>query len=352
MSMLRHILAVVFVALFAASPRGQAAPSAQPTVATKPATAIERPLLWRIELPMPSYLFGTIHLPDDRVTDLPPVVTEAIGSCGALFTEIPMDMDKLMAAAQAAMLPKGTKLVDQVGEELYARMKAYVEGRGQKMTVLDRMKPWAGTTQLMVIDMMAQMATKQPLDMKLYAGAKKAGKKVGGLETVESQLAVFEVLSLEEQRNMLKATLGELEKQVAEGKSPVEELIQLYLRGDEAALDKRMNEYPLGDEALSAKIKDRLLANRNGDMVDRMVEELQCHPDRGAFFAVGAAHYGGELGIVKLLRDRGYRITRLELSPTPEVSGNEAEAIDGEIARREKEIELLRARRGKLVGTR
>ena len=326
----------------------QAAPVAQPQVAVKPATAIERPLLWRIELPTPSYLYGTIHLPDDRVTSLPQVVTEAIGSCGALFTEIPMDMDKLMGAAQAAMLPKGTRLVDQVGEELYARMKAYVEGRGAKMTALDRMKPWAGTTQLMAIDMMAQMATKQPLDMKLYAGAKKAGKTVGGLETVESQLAVFETLSVEEQRNMLTATLGELEKQVAEGKSPVEELIQLYLRGDEAALDKRMNEYPLGDEALSAKIKDRLLANRNGDMVDRMVEELQRHPERGAFFAVGAAHYGGELGIVKLLRDRGYRITRLELSPTAEVSGNEAQAIDGEIARREKEIESLRARRGKL----
>ena len=85
----------------------QAAPVAQPQVAVKPATAIERPLLWRIELPTPSYLYGTIHLPDDRVTSLPQVVTEAIGSCGALFTEIPMDMDKLIAAAQAAMLPKG-----------------------------------------------------------------------------------------------------------------------------------------------------------------------------------------------------------------------------------------------------
>ena len=348
MKLLRRLSAAFAAVLFATALPCQTAPVATPQVAAKAATAIERPLLWRIELPTPSYLYGTIHLPDDRVTSLPPVVTEAIGSCGALFTEIPMDMDKLMAAAQGAMLPKGVKLADQVGEELYARMKAYVESRGAKMAAFDRMKPWVATTQLMVVDMMSQMATKQPLDMKLYAGAKKAGKAVGGLETVESQLAVFEDLTIEEQCNMLAATLGDLEKQVTEGKSPVEELVQLYLRGDETALDKRMNEYPLGDEQLSAKIKDRLLANRNGGMVDRIVEELQRHPDRGAFFAVGAAHYGGELGVVKLLRDRGYRITRLELTPTAEVSGNEAQAIDGEMTRREKEIESLRARRSKL----
>ena len=30
-----------------------------------PLTQIEKPLLWRIELPTPSYLYGTIHLPDD-----------------------------------------------------------------------------------------------------------------------------------------------------------------------------------------------------------------------------------------------------------------------------------------------
>ena len=47
-------------------------PAAAPAVAVP--TQVERPLLWRIELAPPSYLFGTIHLPDERVTKLPPVV--------------------------------------------------------------------------------------------------------------------------------------------------------------------------------------------------------------------------------------------------------------------------------------
>lgn len=349
MKLLRRLSATIASFFLAASPPCQVAPATPPPPATKPATAIEQPLLWRIELPTPSFLYGTIHVPDERVTTLPPVVTAAIGECGALFTEIPMELDKMMGAAKSAMLPKGTSLKDQIGDELYGRTKTYVESRGAKMAMFDRVKPWVATTQLMIVDMLPKMATMQPLDMKLYADAKKAGKTVGGLETVESQMAVFEDLSIDEQRSMLAATLDELEKEAAEGKSPTEELLQLYLRGDEQALDKKVNEYPLGDEKLSDKLKDRLLANRNGGMVDRIVAELQSHRDRGTFFAVGAAHYGGDLGIVKLLRDRGYRVTRIELQPSRAAASAEAAAIDGEITRREQEIEALRARRGKLV---
>ncbi|MEZ6036063.1 MAG: TraB/GumN family protein [Planctomycetota bacterium] len=314
-----------------------------------PLTQIEKPLLWRIELPTPSYLYGTIHLPDERVTTLPAVVTEAIDSCGALYTEIPMELDKMMAAAKGAMQPAGSSLADEIGAELYARTKAYVESRGAKMQMFDRVRPWVAATQLTVVDIMPQLARQQPLDMQLYAKAKKAGKTVGGLETVESQLAVFDDLTLEEQCSMLTATLDQLEKQAAEGKNPTEELLQTYLRGDEAGLDKVINEAPLGDDELHDKLEQRLLANRNGGMVDRIVEELQKHPGRGAFFAVGAAHHVGEQGVVALLIERGYRVTRVELKPGGAAARTEADAIDAEIARRTAEIEALKARRAKLL---
>lgn len=349
MKLLRRLSAILAAFLLAISLPCQVVPATPPAVATKPAVAIEQPLLWRIELPTPSYLYGTIHLPDERVTTLPKVVTEAIDSCGALFTEVPMELDKMMGVAQAAMLPNGTKLVDLIGEELYERMETYVESRGQRMVMFDRVKPWVATTQLMVVDMLKKMATEQPLDLKLYTDAKKAGKITGGLETVESQLAVFADLDLEEQRSMLIATLSQLEKEAAKGKNPTEELLLVYLRGDEAALDKMVNDYPLGDAELSEKLKTRLLGGRNVGMVDRIVEQLQRHPERGSFFAVGAAHYGGELGIVKLLRDRGYRVTRLELDPREGAQKVEAEAIEGEITRRQQEIEALRARRAKFL---
>lgn len=351
MKFLRRLTATVASFFLAAVSPCQVAPATPPqgAVTTAPAKAIERPLLWRIELPTPSYLYGTIHLPDERVTTLPDVVTAAIDGSGALFTEIPMEMDKMMAAAKAAMLPKGTTLRDELGDELYGRVKAYVESRGGKMAMFDPVRPWVATTQLMIVDMLPKMATRRPLDLQLYADAKKAGKTVGGLETVESQMAVFEDLSHEEQVKMLESTLGKLEQDAAAGKSSTEELLQLYLKGDEAAIDTYINEYPLGDEKLQAKLEERLLANRNGGMVDRIVEQLQRFPDRSSFFAVGAAHYGGKEGVLAKLAERGYRVTRIELDSKGLDARREADAIDAEIARRTQEIEALRTRRGKLL---
>ena len=43
-------------------------------------SAVEQraPLLWKIDGPQTHYLFGTIHLPDPRVTTLAAPVTEAL----------------------------------------------------------------------------------------------------------------------------------------------------------------------------------------------------------------------------------------------------------------------------------
>ena len=44
----------------------------------------ENPYLWRIEGETPSYLFGTIHLPDPRVTTFHPEVVKAIRGADAI----------------------------------------------------------------------------------------------------------------------------------------------------------------------------------------------------------------------------------------------------------------------------
>ena len=49
------------------------------------------PFLWMIDLDPPSFLLGTIHLPDERVLDLPPVVREAFDASEVVYTEITLD---------------------------------------------------------------------------------------------------------------------------------------------------------------------------------------------------------------------------------------------------------------------
>lgn len=342
------VLLFAFLATFAPRQlRAQTPPVAVPTAPAAAATGVERALLWRIEGPTPHYLFGTIHLPDDRVTKLVPAVRAAVDGCDALFTELPMELGEMMKMQSRTLLPKGQTLADVLGPELYARVAAYVASKGMKTAAIDRMQPWAASMQLPMLDQMAKM-TKMPLDMQLYEGARKAKKVVGGLETFDEQLGIFADLSTEEQRSLVASTLDDLEEDAREGKDTIENLLQVYLRGDEQAIDKELNEFKIGDAALRAKLLPRLLGDRNLRMADRIVKHLQEQPGRSHLFAVGAAHYVGETGLLQLLTARGYRLTRLDLTDPAAMLARDQAALDAEIARRTDELEQLRARRERL----
>src|SRR5215471_3003993 len=104
--------------------RGQA-PAIQPT---------QNPLLWRIEGPVPSYLYGTIHIPDQRVLALPAVVKKAIAASDAVYTEIPFDSNSLQTAAGAGQLPESQDLRTIVGAEVFERfVRVFAAGLGNNI---------------------------------------------------------------------------------------------------------------------------------------------------------------------------------------------------------------------------
>jgi TraB/PrgY/gumN family/tRNA-splicing ligase RtcB len=158
-----------------------------------------RPLLWRIDAKdggKPSYVFGTIHLPDARLDVMPPGLDQALASADAVYTEIPMDAGTQLGMAPKLMLPKGKTLKATLPNDLYAKVEAMFAAKGLPFAPFDTMKPWVVSTQLLLLDKMMLMLTKKPLDAVVYARAQSEGKKVGGLETVDEQLGVFDGLSL------------------------------------------------------------------------------------------------------------------------------------------------------------
>lgn len=316
-----------------------------PKAAAEAQAAVERPLLWRIELPTPSYLFGTIHLPDERVTELTPVVAETMERCDALYTELPMDMALLLKQAGRMQLAEGESLKGLLGDELYGEVAAFAQQKGVSMALLDRLQPWAVGAQLGMLDRLKEMASKQALDMQIYQRAKRAGKTVGGLETVDEQIAVFADMTVAEQRTYVRDALANVKSEEAAGRNPTEELLKLYLKGDEAAIEQKVMEFPLTDAKLKKRLMKRLVDDRNVAMADRIVRKLQEQPEAVQVFAVGAAHYPGKMGVLELLRQRGYRLTRIELAVDDAARAAEAAAVDAVIADRERELQRLRARR-------
>jgi uncharacterized protein YbaP (TraB family) len=308
----------------AATPAQKSPLAAAAAAASRPAVAsvIKNPFLWRIEGPVPSYLYGTIHVPDAQVTNLPPAVEQAFKSSAAVFTEIPMDAALQISMMGKMMLPGDQSLGDVLGPELFARLSDTIRRSlpkdspgplGAAMSaMLGRMKPWAAMMQLTMIEFLPDMmAGNKALDTMLFDRAKSDGKETGGLETIDEQLAVFEVMTTEEQVKMLKLTLDSMDEAHKAGRSASRELIDGYLSGDLDKLAAMSNDSMKGEEELQKKFMARALDGRNLVMVDRLLAKRAERPGKICFFAVGTLHYAGEEGIVALLQKKGLKVTRI-----------------------------------------
>ncbi|HUU04208.1 MAG TPA: TraB/GumN family protein [Myxococcota bacterium] len=270
-----------------------------------------RPLLWKIEGAKTSYLFGTIHVPDERVLKLNPSVRAALDGADAVFTELPMDMGTQMKIAMKSMLPEGKTLKDVLPKDLYAKIDKLFASKGLPMMMLGRFKIWAIAVQVTLLDHLMEFASKQPLDQYIYKQAGDAGKQVGGLETTAEQLAVFDSLSQKEQVKMLRDALDERDKYKAKGVDFIKVLIDIYLRGDEKELLNKITEEYDPTDPLDRKMMKLLFTDRNTRMTERIAAKLKASPEKSQFFAIGSGHLPGPEGIVSRLQKAGFKVTRI-----------------------------------------
>ena len=270
------------------------------------------PFLWKIEGQSPSYLFGTIHLPDKRVTRLPAPVERAFQSSDAVFTEVPLDAASMTGQIASMMLPGQQTLSHILPADLLERSEKALQDVNPALTLqpLQRFKVWALATMLTVLDQQLKNPGQLPLDARLYQRAESENKTLGSLETPQEQMDIFDSMRQDEQVKMLRDTLDFIDDAKARGQSVSEEMIQWYLKGDIQAFGEFLMSY-VTEDAFYDALFERLLHDRNRLMADRIASEIAQHPGRGHFFAVGAGHFWGETAIQRLLRAKGLKVERV-----------------------------------------
>jgi uncharacterized protein YbaP (TraB family) len=289
------------------------APSANASAPTAPATpAWQRPLLFRIgAAPKPWYVFGTIHVPDGRLDTFPPELEVALRESDAVYTEIPMDDATQAALAPRLMLPEGQSLSTLLPPKLYQRVSDAFSSHGIPMAPFDRMKPWAVSVQVAVLDKLFVLALKKPLDAVVYERARSAGKTVGGLETPEEQLALFDELKPNEQIALLEQAVDFRDKARTEKRDALGELLDAYVAGKEEDLLRLVKEDYDPKDPVSVKLMKRVFTDRNRSLTERMLARVAAEPDKVQFFAVGSGHLVGDDGVVERLRKQGLKAARV-----------------------------------------
>ena len=279
-----------------------------------------KPLLWKIEgkgLSKPSYLFGTIHLGSGPLAKLHPAAEAAFEQSDVLYTEIPFDQKTQLGATRLLLRNDQKTLVQSIGEKLKNRLDKELAAINPQLDSepFQSLKTWAVAATLPMLK--AQIGGEQAMDGTLWQRAEAEEKKTDSIETVESQLGVFDAFNEEEQIIMLSETLKMMKEDRLAKKDSMQELIDAYVTGDlqslQKTLDKSLDEMRKGEhKELGERFYKKLLTDRDASMAEVIVKKLANSPGDCHFFAAGAAHFAGDKSIRAHLEKAGYKITRIE----------------------------------------
>jgi uncharacterized protein len=274
--------------------------------------------LWKIEKPgmKSSWLFGTMHATDKRVTALSERAQAAFDAADIVVIETTEVLDQakaataLLARPDLMMFTDATTLTSLVDPKDMPALEKGLTERGLALAAINKMKPWMVSSMLAIpaCETLRIQAGSLLLDVKLGKDAQKAGKQLGGLETIVEQFDAMASLPMKMHIEGLveAASMGAMTSDVRET------MIDLYVNGEIGKIMPLVkNIAPAGVSASgsSGEFEEAMIFSRNITMAKRAKEFLI---KGNAFIAVGAMHLPSEKGLVELLRKDGYSLTPLE----------------------------------------
>ncbi len=283
-------------------------------------TKEENSLLWEISgngLEESSYLYGTIHIigsDDFFLTD--PTVTSFNKSKKIVFEINMEEMSNpliMFSLLKNMTMPDGITLKTLLEPEDYkfVHQKFAELGLPPFITgMFDKVKPMF-LTAFASGDMdptSMQSGAMKSYEMEFMQMAQNLELEMGGLETIEFQMSIFDSIPYPEQAKMLLESM----RAEGEGMDELDVMVELYKNQDLIGMGELFN----SESAGLGEWDDILLNKRNHNWIPLMENMM---PEKPTFFAVGAGHLVGEQGVVALLRKEGYT-----LKPLREVNLNKS----------------------------
>ena len=275
------------------------------TLATCSLTANAQ-LLWKISgngLERPSYVFGTHHMASEAICDSIRGFEDAFASVeqviGEVETELMNDPATTTRMMPYMMMPEGVKLTSLFTPKEVILINGFIKPRlGFTLKDLNAMKPAFLSNMInlaLSTEHFPEFENQEAIDSYLQTRAKKYGKRVGGLETVEFQMDMLFNEDLETQAD----DLVDLVKNGDKAMKATGKLAQIYMTQDMKKINRFMHK-----SSDKEGIK-KLLDDRNMNWIVQMKVIM---PETPTMFVVGAGHLPGKNGVLKLLENEGYTV--------------------------------------------
>jgi len=289
------------------APLGCAGVGREPAETAAPAAT---PLLWHARAPGAGdlYLLGSVHLRAVDAQALGPEIQQAYADANELVVEVDVShvtpADGKASTERYAMLPPQLTLEALISPETRELLARYVKARDLPADQIQRYKPWF-IAQLVLMTELRSSGYDAALGVdRAFIDQASGEKSIVGLETLASQFAMLDGLSLALQELMLKDTLLRIDE--LEGNT--RKLMQAWSEGDEAELERQIFE-PLEEAPELEPYYDALIWQRNASMAARLVE--LAGDGRTRFVVLGAGHMVGAKGIPARLAEQGFVVERV-----------------------------------------
>ena len=269
------------------------------------------PAIWRVsDADNSLYLLGSFHALNAGDYPLSAAVDAAYADAEALVFELPPEQmlspELAETLRKAGTLAPGSSLWTQLPEAERKALADWLKANPQiPPALLVQSEPWYAALVIAQIGMHKRgLSPDKGLDVHFMALADADRKPVSGLEQAAQQIALFDGMPAEAQRQLLLESLAPEQDADAELRA----LHQAWKRGDVPAMEQGMlaefaGRYP--------ELNRRMNIDRNQAWLPALKAMLDNEDRDDVLVVVGAMHLLGTDGLVQLLQAQGYRVERL-----------------------------------------
>ena len=260
----------------------------------------ESGLLWRIEHPsgQTSVLFGTMHFVDDEVINVFELVKEYLAGASSINVEyVPKPED--VPVIEKVILKTDIHIKDRLGENDYIKFLSFIKNNNIPLDKVEYASP--SYLHTLIID--PKSMTELPMDARIMAYAAEHNIELNSLENINECLKIITSQDNTYYLSEIKSIINDTHKILSYQKQSK----SLYLEENLTGINNFIKTQT-SNRDLAKTFFDQAITHRNQTMIKTLSNVIE---KGNAFIAVGAGHLGGEEGLLNLLMQSGYKVSRI-----------------------------------------
>ncbi|MFQ3323501.1 MAG: hypothetical protein ACI90U_001324 [Pseudomonadales bacterium] len=276
------------------------------------AIAAKKAMLWELNKDDSTiYLLGSVHVWKENLYPLYDSINKAYERSNTLTVEVNLNVLRQNEVEdlirKEGFYPAGISILDYLSIEQARALEKKLKKLKLSLSSFQQFKPWllsAHVTQANLAKL--GYLPEHGIDQHFLAKAKAENKPVGQLETLEQQIAIIDSVYAD----LLKIDPDLLVDETSLDSDYLQLLMETWEMGRYESLYSLLVKETLTKHPQAKPALDKLFDTRNKKFVNQIITMLK--NDGTHFVIIGAGHFGGNNGIVALLKNKGYKLRQLD----------------------------------------